>query len=201
MPRVKAAVDHRARKHEIIANAIRLFARKGYNDVTFQDLADSCGIARTILYRYFRNKRQIFDAAIILAMERIVQKHAEIMHARLPASVRLRQICTAVTATLFDNREFLAVIVDYVLAMKRAQHDMTRRVMLFTIGLKRILHTLLVGGIHHGEFRADANPDVYTDLFYAQFESAVLRLTVSGDAAVTDVVNRIDEILKGLECR
>ena len=201
MPRLKAAVDHRARKHEIIANAIRLFARKGYNDVTFQDLADSCGIARTILYRYFRNKRQIFDEAIILAMERIVQKHAEIMHARLPASVRLRQICTAVTATLFDNQEFLAVIVDYVLAMKRAQHDMTRRIMLFTIGLKRILHTLLAGGIHHGEFRADANPDVYTDLFYAQFESAVLRLTVSGDAAVTDVVNRIDEILKGLERR
>ena len=75
---------------------------------------------------------------------------------------------------------------------------MTRRIMTFTIGLKRILHTLLVGGIHHGEFRADANPDVYTDLFYAQFESAVLRLSVSGDAALTDVMNRIDEVLKGL---
>ena len=84
------------------------------------------------------------------------------------------------------------------MAMKRSKHDMTRRIMTFTIGLKRILHTLLVGGIHHGEFRADANPDVYTDLLYAQFESAVLRLSVSGDAALTDVMNRIDEVLKGL---
>ena len=195
---MKATVDHRARKHVIIANAIRLFARQGYNDVTFQDLADTSGIARTILYRYFKNKRQIFDAAILLVLQRVVQKHAEIMHAKLPSSVRLRQICTAVTATLFDNREFLAVIIDFVMAMKRGKHDMTRRIMTFTIGLKRILHTLLVGGIHHGEFRADANPDVYTDLFYAQFESAVLRLTVSGDAALTDVMNRIDELLKGL---
>ena len=195
---MKATVDHRARKQVIIANAIQLFARHGYNDVTFQDLADSSGIARTILYRYFKNKRQIFDAAIFLALDRVVQKHAEIMRAKLPASVRLRQICTAVTATLFDNREFLSVIIDFVMAMNRGKHDMTRRIMTFTIGLKRILHTLLVGGIHHGEFRADANPDVYTDLLYAQFESAVLRLTVSGDPSVTDVVNRIDEILKGL---
>ena len=195
---MKAIVDHRARKQVIIANAIQLFARQGYNDVTFQDLADSSGIARTILYRYFKNKRQIFDAAIFLALDRVVQKHAEIMRAKLPASVRLRQICTAVTATLFDNREFLSVIIDFVMAMKRGKHDMTRRIMTFTIGLKRILHTLLVGGIHYGEFRADVNPDVYTDLLYAQFESAVLRLSVSGDAALTDVMNRIDEVLKGL---
>lgn len=196
---MKATVDHRARKQVIIANAIQLFARQGYNDVTFQDLADSSGIARTILYRYFKNKRQIFDAAIFLALDRVVQKHAEIMRAKLPASVRLRQVCTTVTATLFDNREFLSVIIDFVMAMKRGKHDMTRRIMTFTIGLKRILHTLLVGGIHYGEFRDDVNPDVYTDLLYAQFESAVLRLTVSGDAAMTDVVNRIDEILRSLE--
>jgi AcrR family transcriptional regulator len=196
---MKATVDHRARKQVIIANAIQLFARQGYNDVTFQDLADSSGIARTILYRYFKNKRQIFDAAIFLALDRVVQKHAEIMRAKLPASVRLRQVCTTVTATLFDNMEFLSVIIDFVMAMKRGKHDMTRRIMTFTIGLKRMLHTLLVGGIHHGEFRADVNPDVYTDLLYAQFESAVLRLTVSGDAAMTDVVNRIDEILRSLE--
>ena len=196
---MKATVDHHARKRDIIVNAIQLFARQGYNDVTFQDLADSSGIARTILYRYFKNKRQIFDAAIFQALDRVVQKHTEIMRAKLPSSVRLRQICTAVTGTLFDNREFLAVIIDYVMAMKRANHDMTRRIMTFTIGLKRVLHTLLVGGIHHGEFRADANPDIYTDLFYAQFESAVLRLTVTGDASVTDLNNRIDELLCGLE--
>ena len=196
---MKPTVDHRARKRDIIANSIKLFARKGYNDVTFQDLADTSGVARTILYRYFKNKRQIFDAAILMAPQRVVQKHTEIMRAKLPASVRLRQICTAVTATLFDNREFLAVIIDFVMAMKRGNHDMTRRIMTFTIGLKRVLHTLIVGGIHHGEFRANANPDTYTDILYAQFESAVLRLTVSGDAAMTDVVNRIDEVIRDLE--
>ena len=33
---MKPTVDHRARKQEIIANAIRLFAKLGYRDVSFR---------------------------------------------------------------------------------------------------------------------------------------------------------------------
>ena len=130
---MKPTVDHRARKQEIIANAIRLFAKLGYRDVSFREISEACGVARTVIYRYFRNKRQIFDGAVILVLGRIVQKHAEIVHSKLPAAVRLRQICTVVTATLFDNRDFLCVIIDYVMAMRRANHDMARRIMQFTI--------------------------------------------------------------------
>ena len=196
---MRAVIDHRARRQEIIAKSIRLFARLGYKDVSFRELSAACGVARTVLYRYFRDKHQIFSAAISLALGRIVQKHAEIMHSSLPASVRLRQICTVVTATLFDNRDFLVVIIDFVMEMKRSNHDMSGRIRHFTIGLKRIMHTLIILGIHRGEFRADTNADVVTDLLYSQFESAVLRLGVSGDAVQTEVLDRIDVVLRGLE--
>lgn len=196
---MRAVVDHRARRQEIIAKAIRLFARLGYKDVSFRELSKECGLARTVLYRYFKNKRQIFNGAIDLALGRVVQKHNEIVHSKLPAAVRLRQICTVVTATLFDNRDFLCVIIDFVMSMKRDGHDMTRRIMHFTIGLKRIIHTLIVWGVHRGEFGAEVNPDTVTDILYAQFESAVLRIAVSGDAVQADVIDRIDEILRGLE--
>ena len=196
---MRAVVDHRARKQEIIAKSIRLFARLGYRDVSFRELSEECGVARTVLYRYFRDKRQIFNNAISLVLVRIVQKHTEIVHSKLPASVRLRQICTVVTATLFDNRDFLCVIIDFVMSMSRDGHDMTRRIMRFTIGLKRIMHTLLTWGVRHGEFNPDVRPDIMTDILYAQFESAVLRLGVCGDAVLAVVLDRIDEILKGIE--
>ena len=196
---MKTTVDHRARKREIVLKAIRLFARLGYKDVSFRELSEECGVARTVLYRYFRGKRQIFAEAITMTLGRIVQKNTEIMHARRPASLRLRQICTVVTATLFDNRDFLLVVIDFVLAMTRDGHDMARRITHYTVGLKRVLHTLLTWGRRHGEFREDMSPVVVTDLLYAQFESAVLRLAVSGDAVQADVLDRIDEILKGLE--
>ena len=196
---MKATIDHRARKQEIIATSIRLFAKLGYRDVSFREISEACGVARTVLYRYFRNKRQVFDGAVMQVVGRVAQKDNEIMHAKLPAATRLRQICTVVTATLFDNRDFLCMIIDYVMAMRRANHDMARRIMQYTIGLKRIIHTLLVLGVRRGEFWEDLNTEVLTDILYAQFESAVLRLGVSGDAVQADVLDRIDVILKGIE--
>ena len=53
-------VEHDKRRHEILEKSIELFSREGYEDVTFQKIADACGITRTTLYIYFKNKREIF---------------------------------------------------------------------------------------------------------------------------------------------
>lgn len=192
------SVDHRARKRAIIAKAIRLFAQKGYQDVTFQTLAADCGIARTVLYRYFRDKRQIFGNAISEVIGRIAARHSEIVRTEPTAYLRLSRICAAVTANLFDNREFLTVIIDFIMSQRRAGVDMSRRILRFTMGLKRTLHTLVVWGVHRGEFRPDTDADVVTETLYAIFESTVLRITVSSDAVQTEVLDRITYVLRGL---
>ena len=53
-------VEHDKRKKEILDTALDLFMEKGYEDVTFQKIADRCGITRTTLYIYFKNKKEIF---------------------------------------------------------------------------------------------------------------------------------------------
>ena len=53
-------VEHEKRKHEILQKALDVFMEEGYEDVTFQKIADRCGITRTTLYIYFKNKREIF---------------------------------------------------------------------------------------------------------------------------------------------
>ena len=156
-------------------------------------------MSRTILYRYFTDKVQIFNAAIREVVSRVVRKHAEIMRLDSSATDRIRQISTAAFAALFDNPDFLSAVLDVVRGFQRGGHDLSRKILRHTIGLKRVLHTLIVEGVERGEFRADAKPDLYTDLFYTQFESALLRLAVSHDASITDSLDRIDELLKGLK--
>ena len=53
-------VEQDKRKHEILEKALEVFVEEGYEDVTFQKIADRCGITRTTLYIYFKNKREIF---------------------------------------------------------------------------------------------------------------------------------------------
>lgn len=193
-----AYIDHRARRHEIILAAIRLFAKEGYQSVTFGMISAHTGVARTVLYRYFRDKRQIFNAAIGELLSRIVKKHTEIVRSEASAAGRLTMICTAVTMMLFDNRDFLCVIIDYVMSMKRAGYDMSRRIRKFTFGLRRVMHTLLLWGARNGEFRKGIDADVLTDILYAQFESAVMRLAITDDAVQSDVMDRIETVLKGI---
>ena len=50
-------VEHDKRKHEILEKSLEVFIEEGYEDVTFQKIADRCGITRTTLYIYFKNKR------------------------------------------------------------------------------------------------------------------------------------------------
>ena len=53
-------VEHEKRRFEILEKALDIFVEEGYEDATFQKIADRCGITRTTLYLYFKNKREIF---------------------------------------------------------------------------------------------------------------------------------------------
>ena len=44
-------VEHEKRKHEILQKALDVFITEGYEDATYQKIADKCGITRTTLYR------------------------------------------------------------------------------------------------------------------------------------------------------
>jgi len=64
-------VDHDQRRLSILENAFALFAESGYDGVTYQKIADRCGISRTSIYRYFRTKEEIFDYAVKQATGKI----------------------------------------------------------------------------------------------------------------------------------
>ena len=57
-------VEHEKRRHEILEKALELFTEEGYENVTFQKIADRCAITRTTLYIYFKNKQEIFVSSI-----------------------------------------------------------------------------------------------------------------------------------------
>ena len=50
-------VAHEKRRAEILEKTLDVFVDEGFEDVTFQKIADRCGITRTTLYIYFKNKK------------------------------------------------------------------------------------------------------------------------------------------------
>ena len=188
-------VNHRERRREIRAISLRLFARHGFDDVNFGMIAEACGISRTLLYTYFKDKRQIFNEAIDEATGVIGVRYREIVRSRLSPDAKLRQICISVFALLFDNRDFLCVIVDFLCAVRRGGKIPVDNILRHTMGLKRILHSFVVEAIHRGEYDALINANRATALLYSQFETAVLRIAVSGQAEISESVDALNAIL------
>lgn len=190
-------IDHEARRRAIISKSIQLFAEQGYDGVTYQKIADGCGIARTTLYKYFHSKRQIFNTAIWEVANLLSSRFAEILNPRESVIKRLDNLLHAVLQLLFEQRVILTVILDYILAAQRSGQNLQRIIASHTVGLRRILHRLVVEGVRKGEIR-DVSPRLTTELLYAELEAAILRLTVSQNADYRELSSLLHQTIETL---
>lgn len=65
MPKI---INHEERKLQIASQAMTVFSEKGYYNTSLEDLSDSCNMGRTTLYKYFRNKDEIYFYILELGM-------------------------------------------------------------------------------------------------------------------------------------
>lgn len=72
--------EHQERKNEIIQAAAALFAEKGYEQCSVNDILNTVGIAKGTFYHYFKSKEEVLDAAVEKMSEQVfalVQERAE----------------------------------------------------------------------------------------------------------------------------
>lgn len=188
-------IDHEARRHAIIVKAIQLFAEQGYDGVTYQKIADSCNIARTTLYKYFHNKRQIFTYAIWEASTISNQVFAYILNPKDSATVRLDRLLEAVLKMLFERHLMMIVVLDYLLAIQRTGRNLKRNISRHTITFKRLLLHLILEGMRKGELDCK-NPRAAVELIYTQLEATILRITISQNANYDESLALIRQILE-----
>ena len=72
-------------KSELIEVARQLFATKGFDNTTMNEIAAQSGKGRRTLYTYFKSKSEIFMAVINSEMSKIIDVIEEIPPLNLPA--------------------------------------------------------------------------------------------------------------------
>jgi AcrR family transcriptional regulator len=91
---MSAGRSDEARRTAILKTATTVFAHRGFEAPTMEDLALVCGCQRRTLYRYFASKDEIFWAAAALAYAGMVERFQIVFgiwdSAQLPALARLR---------------------------------------------------------------------------------------------------------------
>jgi TetR/AcrR family transcriptional regulator len=58
------------RRQDILTAAEKLFSQKGFNGTTTKELAASAGVHEAILFRHFKNKRELYRETVVLKLTR-----------------------------------------------------------------------------------------------------------------------------------
>lgn len=95
------------RRAQILEEAVRVFARRGYGEISTAEIAQSCGVSEPALYRYFSGKRELYLAALDEASSRILRRWKTIAEESGHAVEALLAIGQWYFAQLEDEPEWL----------------------------------------------------------------------------------------------
>lgn len=78
-------------RDRLIDVARQLFAKKGLEKTTMNDIASASDKGRRTIYTYFKNKREIYNAVIERESELLVGAMREIAHSNMPSVEKLER--------------------------------------------------------------------------------------------------------------
>ena len=179
-------VKHEKRRQIILEKVLDVFIEEGFEDTTFQKIADHCGITRTTLYIYFKNKKEIFNYSIKLLL---TKADADLKAIRSDASLNSVEKITKVLLDIFTllerNRRLLSVILDYLLHVTGSLSP-EQRINRRTLKLRHILASLVIEGVRSGELKP-LNIKTANEYLYSLIEAAIFRLVVLQKKTVGDL--------------
>ena len=78
-------------REKLIEVARQLFAHKGIENTTMNDIANASDKGRRTIYTYFKNKKEIYNAVIEQESEQIVSQLREIIVLKISPEEKLRR--------------------------------------------------------------------------------------------------------------
>jgi AcrR family transcriptional regulator len=171
-------VEHDKRRKKILDKALTVFMDDGFENTTFQKIADRCGITRTILYLYFKNKREIFTFSL---KQLLINVEENINSIRADTSLnsveKITRVLLDILKLLELNRKLLSIVLDYLLHLSKSDVDPEMRVRRRTVRLRHILASMVIEGVKAGELKK-VNIKTADDYLYSFIEAAIFQLAV-----------------------
>jgi AcrR family transcriptional regulator len=86
----KRVAQGQATRERLVEVATRLFAERGYEDASIEDVLSEAGVSRGALYHHFRGKDALFEAVVESIEERVLAGLSEVLGGTPDAVTALR---------------------------------------------------------------------------------------------------------------
>jgi AcrR family transcriptional regulator len=141
-PALRARYD--ARRREVVATAAKLFAERGYDGTSMNELTAATGLAAGGLYHYIEGKDDLLIAICDELLEPLLERAQEIVAEEAPPIEQLRELVAAWVAHVVEHRDHMLVFTQERQAIERQQR--WRRVRSQRQAFEKILDEVLERG-------------------------------------------------------
>ncbi len=107
--RTKKDVVTEFRTVGILEAARKVFAMKGFNEATVDDIADAAGVAKGTVYLYYRSKRELYLAALKFGIQQMYAALDDQLKAESTTEGKLRALIAVKLAYFDENRDFFKI--------------------------------------------------------------------------------------------
>jgi AcrR family transcriptional regulator len=129
------------RRQQVVYQAAKVFAKRGYDQTTMQELAATMDLATGALYHYFGSKEELLAAICDQLMEPLLEQARELLEGGDRAEDRLRALVRLWVAHVVEHR-------DHMLVFQQERHliesgDQWRKVRASRKAFERLVEELL----------------------------------------------------------
>ncbi|NLV76755.1 MAG: TetR/AcrR family transcriptional regulator [Tissierellia bacterium] len=155
MPKI---VDYEEKKKEIIEKAKIVFAKRGYHNTSLSHISKKCGMGRTTIYQYFKNKDEIFFHTIGSTLEEMqTQVEVIVANEELSFTEKLKQVIHQLTEGQEDNNTFI-LLLETLLILNREKNEVLEKLKDDIQRLKNTIEDLIKQAIEKKEIKpVDSN--------------------------------------------
>jgi AcrR family transcriptional regulator len=109
MTRTKKDVVTEFRTGEILQAAYRVFAERGFEQATMDDIAREAGVAKGTLYLYYPSKQDIYSAALHRSVVELAAKTAEAMAGAAGVEEKIKAFIATKLHYFEEHRDFFRI--------------------------------------------------------------------------------------------
>lgn len=197
-------VDRKEKKGQILEAALQVFARKGFNKTTINDIAAAAGIGKGTVYEYFANKDEITYCAFREFMRSLEPDFREILLMEIPASEKFKHIMNGFTQFMnTDAVNLIELIFDFWsegIKQNRSRGLLYQEMNKFYHSFREIFADIIIEGMGDGSFRKDINPHAVASVLIGALDGALVQWFLDKENVDYSVIVRTlsDTLLEGI---
>lgn len=107
--RTKQEVMSEFRSSEILEAARKVFARKGFEEATMDEIAAAAGLAKGTLYLYFKSKRDVYLKTLQHGRAELLEQVKKNMRSAQSLRERIRSLVATRVKYSEENRDFFKI--------------------------------------------------------------------------------------------